>query len=249
MYDPNNRNLKLHFCLGRHRYSFYYHFFESQLILAVGRENFILDAGCGPNSPILKLQHFAFSIALDIDRLNLRKLANKCNIRDLNKISFILADTGNLPFRENVFDVVAMRDVLEHVGDIDGTLQEIAYSMKNRAKLIVTTTNLFNPIMFGDTLLPKAVSHKIIKRFGVSYYERKKRLNPFSILRVFAKNCLIVKCLLMFSLPPFVGGKLSIYKYEFPKIYYFWIAFEKLTNTIITRIFKEIIFVIAEKTI
>lgn len=249
MHAWNTRNLKLHFCLGRHKYPFSYHIFEFQIISVAGEGDFILDAGCGFNSPILGLQHFAFAVVLDIERLNLRKLASKCNKCDLNRISFIVASVNNLPFRENVFDVVAMRDVLEHIDDIDRSLQEMAYSMKNRAKIIITTTNFLNPIMLCDSMLPGVVSQKIINRFGVSYYERKTRLNPFSMVRLLTKNSLIVKRLLMFSIPPFVTlKKLSIYEYAFPKIYYFWIAFEKLTNTIITKIFKEIIFVIAEKT-
>jgi len=51
------------------------------------------------------------------------------------------ADVANLPFKEQTFDVVICREVIEHVPDADATFQEIRRVLKPEGYLLITTPN------------------------------------------------------------------------------------------------------------
>src|SRR5690606_31519276 len=98
--------------------------------------------GCGPNSPLLRFDQFELGVGLDVSRSNLQKMARECRDKNLNKISLVLGNIGYLPFKDNTFNVIGMRDVLEHVDNIPDAINQLSKSMKKGSKLILTTTNI-----------------------------------------------------------------------------------------------------------
>ena len=225
------------FYLGKLQVLFQTHLIESRLVL---------DAGCGPERRYLSnfFPH-TWGVGLDIDRENLVK-AKKANTS--NNVLFVVGDIQNLPFVENVFDLVVCCDVLEHVEKPDKAVEELAMILRKKGRLLISTSNLLNPAVLIDTLLPNAVSKKIIHRFGgPSYYERSYRFNPWNLAKKLRKCGLSANSLTL-GYPPI--GKPWLYQFSKlkpPKIFYLWIVFDKLTNIKLLKKFKEVILAIAKK--
>jgi len=206
----------------------------------------VLDAGCGPTQRYISiLPPDAWGVGLDIDRENVAK-SKKANTS--KNVSFIVGDIQNLPFIDNTFDLVVCCDVLEHVEEQDKAVKELAAVLRKRGRLLISTSNLFNPALLIDTLFPNMISEKIIQRLGgPTYYKRTYRFNSWNLVKKLRKCGLSVK-LLMFGYPPVWNPWL----YEFsrqkpPKIVYLWIVFDKLTNMKLLKKFKELMLAIAKK--
>jgi len=210
----------------------------------------LFDAGCGSEGRYLSnLPIDAWGIGLDIDPKNIQ-IAKKRH--KSNNVSFVVGDIQNLPFFENMFDLIVCCDVLEHVKVPEKAVKELTSILRKRGALLVTTSNLLNPAMFFDILLPNAVSKKIIDKLsGPFFYERTRRFNPYDLKKKLREYRLFANVLTV-GHPPM--GK--PWRYEIirqysntspPKIFYLWIAFNKLTNIKILRNLKEIILAIARK--
>lgn len=233
---------------GSRKYPSYYRTFNHKVSVSVKRQGYVLDGGCGSETILEKLEHFGLGVALDVNRASLKLLMEKLNSLGLRSVSLVVASVEFLPFRKEVFDIVVLRDILEHVKNIDRTLHETASCLRNHGKTFITTSNLLNPVLFLDTVLPREVAQKIVEKFGASYHERNRRITPFSILKM--RDRFLVREISMFSLPPFIRGKVykdACSRHTFPKSYYLWLAFERITNIAGMKIFKEIMLIVAEK--
>jgi ubiquinone/menaquinone biosynthesis C-methylase UbiE len=228
----------------------------------------MLDAGCGSSPWHLKVSH-ARGIALDVDRKNVKEAAEWCararrTAKELRKsdLSFVVGDIENLPFQRNMFDIIVNCDVLEHVRNPEKAIQELCFSVKKMGKLIVTTSNPANPIIFLDELLPGSTSERILQLFARAYtqmanahsrerayYERHHRLSMWNLIKNLRKNGLVLETLLMFGIPPF--GYISKCKRHPIESHQMlccgWIVFDKLTNTRLLKMFKEAMLIIAQK--
>lgn len=234
--------------LGPYKYPFYrsklYNFFQ----LYARKASLVLDAGCGDKGGYaIKIPKNVQGIGLDIDRRNVKKSVEKSKNLQLCHLSFLQGTLENLPFVEKTFDVIICCDVLEHVENPEKAIRELAFSLKKGGKLLICTTNEFNPAMFLDGILPKKVSATIIRQFGgAHHYERTRRLNPWSFWEKLNRYGLKLEKLLMFGYPPF--GQPWIYHYSKVKpsiIFYFWIIFDRLTKIGFLKRFKEEMLVIA----
>lgn len=234
--------------LGSYKYPMYrsklYRLFESCL----GKARFVLDAGCGDKGGYILTTPIGIQgVGLDIDRRNIRQSAKRSKELQLHHLSFLVGDLEKIPFRKKRFDVIVCCDVLEHVKNSENVIKEFASSLKKGGKLVICTTNAFNPAMFIDGILPKKVSDMIIRRFGVFHYERTYRLNPWNFAEKLHRYGLKVETLLMAGYPPF--GRPWLYHYSKinpPKISHLWIVFDKLTNIGFLKKFKEEILIVAK---
>lgn len=235
--------------LGSYRYPFYGYELRSFFKSSVKGTYLVLDAGCGDKGGyILSMPTNALGVGLDIDRKNIERAVKRSKDLRLHNVSFLVSDIENTPFRKNQFNLIICYDVLEHLKDSEKAIKELAFSLKERGKLLISTTNAFNPTMFIDIKLPKNVIDVVLRRFGVSHYERTYRFNPWNLAEKLRKYGLTVEKLLMFGYPPF--GRPWIYEYSKikpPKMYYFWILFNKLTNVGFLEKFKEVILIVAKK--
>jgi len=62
--------------------------------------------------------------------------------KELKSLTFIDLNKDNLPFEENYFDLVVCNQVLEHIYEIDNTLDEINRVLKKTGYFICGTPNL-----------------------------------------------------------------------------------------------------------
>jgi SAM-dependent methyltransferase len=236
--------------LGSYKYPFYKSQLQILLRSYIQKSFLILDAGCGSNGEYLtKASIDTQGIGLDISRTEIENSIRKSRKITKNRPSFVVGDVEKMPFHEDTFDAIICQDVLEHVKNKEIAISEIASSLKRGGRIFISTTNAFNPSMFIDGMLPENVSEKIIHVLGgPHHYERKHRLNPWSLNGMLIRHGIRLKKLLLTGFPPI--GKPWIYQYSQtkpPKVFHLWIFFNKLTDIHFFANFKEIMIVAAEK--
>jgi len=76
--------------------------------------------------------------------------------RHIAGAQFVCADAGQLPFRNESFDVVLCRDVLHHVTDKAGVLDEMVRVCRAFGRIVIIEPNGCSPIMWLLGLLVRA---------------------------------------------------------------------------------------------
>lgn len=95
-------------------------------------ECIILDAGCGTGGNLIILKKFGKVIGID-ESPDALQLASKEGFSKL-----VLGEVTKLPFLDNLFDCVALFDVLEHIEDDESALRECSRVLKPRGAFILT---------------------------------------------------------------------------------------------------------------
>jgi len=104
--------------------------------LVHAQEPRILDIGCGTGvyedllSPLSE-----FIVGIDLEKESLKKGASN------DKIGFVLADAGALPFKSDSFGVLLILEVLEHVNNLDECLAEAHRVLERGGRLFITVPN------------------------------------------------------------------------------------------------------------
>lgn len=99
-----------------------------------------LDLGCGIGffSNIIA-QKLAKVIAIDPDRMSLEKARS---LYKKQSIEFIQARAEKMPLPANLIDFLVCSEVLEHVDNLEETLQEIKRVCKNDSKFFITVPSI-----------------------------------------------------------------------------------------------------------
>jgi SAM-dependent methyltransferase len=97
-----------------------------------GKRPRILEIGCGAGAMLEDLEHFGSPVGMDIAEA----APQYWRKRGLDSVS--LADATALPFKKDRFDVVIAIDVLEHVRDDAGAVEEMRRVCRPGGKLIAT---------------------------------------------------------------------------------------------------------------
>lgn len=125
---------------------------EEIIQLTAKKQGTVLDLGCGVGWCINSLSKFGTVIALEISKKKL-KMA-KSNHGQAN---FILADAQYLPFKARSFDIVIIKDVLEHILNDEGVIDEVSQVSKNDSLLL-----LYVPISLKEaTISIEALIHRL----------------------------------------------------------------------------------------
>lgn len=120
----------------------------------------VLDLGCGYGSDSVNFSKFAKKVVgLDIDfHEEWRNIKKK-------KTVFVKGDSSSLPFKDDEFDCVFLKDLLHHVKNIEKTLQEIKRVTKKEGKIIVLEGNRYNPIFYIYSTKIRGHDHFTQKEF------------------------------------------------------------------------------------
>lgn len=102
----------------------------------------ILDVGCGNGlSSYMLYEHGHWVLGADI---SLFFLAESTHLQN-NRLRYQVCDALNLPFADNVFDVVCSNELIEHVTDASRTLTEMTRVLKPGGILVIMGPNLCSP--------------------------------------------------------------------------------------------------------
>lgn len=93
----------------------------------------VLNVGCGFGRELLRLP--ASTVGVDIQKTLLR------TAKRVSKREVLLADAHHLPFRDGVFDGVAITEVIEHLHSPPQALSEISRVMIGSGKIVLQTPN------------------------------------------------------------------------------------------------------------
>jgi len=133
----------------------------------------VLDAGCGEGVLAVMLAKMgAMVTACDISKPNIEVGIKYAEEEKINTINFLIADSENLPFDDNSFDLVVSSHVLEHLPDFDKGLLELMRVTKKRSIVAIPTVmNLCSLVQVGR---------------GAFWYKSKKMFValPFGFLRM-----------------------------------------------------------------
>lgn len=125
----------------------------------------ILDAGCAQGAYTLELGKKAnFAAGIDIQQDVLTIFSRKKDELRMNKIGILNMRIENQGFRDNIFDIVTLIEVLEHVKDETNTLMECKRVLKRKGHIVIYVPNKIFPFETHE-----------VRFFGIRF----KRLTPF----------------------------------------------------------------------
>lgn len=108
--------------------------------LKVNKNTMLLDVGCGRGTtlvPFSKLTKIA--VGVDLNRNSL--ITAKAKDNDTSKALLVNGLADKLPFKEETFDVVVCREMLEHVDKPSVTLKELSKVLRPNGYLCLTVPN------------------------------------------------------------------------------------------------------------
>ncbi len=164
--------------------------------------NIVLDLGCGLGGKTVYYaqQGVDFIVGLDIDELHIKAARQLSLEKNAQNISLVIGDAQHLPFKGDVFNIVLMNNVFEHITNPKSkkALNEVKTILKERgracidfspwsAKRAAHTAEYFRipwcHLLFSDRTLLKALGEMNPKaRFGkLSYEEHFRELNKMAI--------------------------------------------------------------------
>ena len=194
--------------IGIYEYPSYWAFLEILFKRFNKAGYLVLDAGCGKGGFLKELREDTYGVGLDIERENVKEAKKG---KGLKSRFFVIGDLEYLPFKMETFNIIFCRNVLEHVKNGEKSINELTFVLKKKGVILISTSNLLNPAILLDTLLPSNVSAKIIKKLGgPEYYERTFRFSPWAIVKKMRENELDVK-LVMFGYPSIENRGSMIY--------------------------------------
>jgi len=120
----------------------------------------VLDAGCGKRS-VIGEEHLKTksTVGAEISYEDIR-LNSTMNFK-------IVASLEYLPLKNEVFNLIICRNVVEHLRNPHLVFKEFDRVLKKRGKIFIRTPNIYNPIMLLSAVLPLSLRNRIKKNiFG-----------------------------------------------------------------------------------
>jgi ubiquinone/menaquinone biosynthesis C-methylase UbiE len=99
----------------------------------------VLDAGCGIGNVTAKYCKDHFIVGIDEQPSSIEYCSKNC------KGKYIQSSLYNIPFGDNVFDLILFLDVIEHLADPHIALRELARVLKPEGRILVCTMNYSSP--------------------------------------------------------------------------------------------------------
>ena len=208
---------------------------------AIDSESIVLDLGCGDGKyGAIKENGFKGKILVGLDNDGELLVENTC-------LSFrVLGDAHRLPFRQNCFDIIISRVVIEHIERPDIVLSEASRVLKLGGVFIIQTPNKLNPISFLSSVLSLRAKAFLKRLFTheceiEGNYETYYKCNTGrKIFRTLKENG--------FGVENLVYEDIGLNWIKNPCIRAAFSAYQKMTNLGSFRCLKQQIICVAKKT-
>lgn len=105
----------------------------------VGNNKLVLDCACGDGIQAEKFSKTHRVIGIDLSSVRVKRARAK-------RLSVMVADVYNLPFKNDTFDVAVFGEILEHLTEPEKALEEINRVLKPKGYLIMDTPSRSNII-------------------------------------------------------------------------------------------------------
>ena len=105
---------------------------DRELGPGLGDDRRVLDVGCGTGTMLGYLARYGQAEGVDADEQAVRF----CRSRGLDRVQHV--PNGSLPFADGSFDLVTALDVIEHIDDDRGTVQELHRVLRPGGRLLVS---------------------------------------------------------------------------------------------------------------
>ncbi len=150
------------------------------------KDLFILDLGSGEGGTSLVLSNENNVISFDI---KLNRLKKQQQTSSLNKIN---GNAVTLPFKNDLFDLIILQDVIEHVNEIEKLLTEVLRVLKIGGYIYLSTPNRYSLInILSDPHWGKPfiglLNREQIKKYYLKIF-RKNELKRKDIAQLFSLN-------------------------------------------------------------
>lgn len=104
----------------------------------------VLDAGCGLSSWVTKeIEKKYVYIGIDCQEESIKACRDHFPAR-----KYELGDLYNIPYQDNAFDAIVMREVIEHFRTPEKAIDEVRRVLKPNGVFISTTPNYGNPLLY-----------------------------------------------------------------------------------------------------
>ena len=146
----------------------------------------ILDLGSGEGGTSSVLLEGNKVISFDIKLNRLKEQINNSLLKKIN------GDAISLPFKYNLFDLIILQDVIEHVSEIEKMLTEVLRVLKKGGYIYISTPNRYSLInILSDPHWGKPfislLNREQIKKYFLKNF-RKNELNRNDIAQLFSLN-------------------------------------------------------------
>lgn len=123
-----------------------------------------LDLGCGNGKQTLK-----FASKIGTNKIYGIEIDNEAIAKKEKGIYMVKGDLNKrFPFKDNFFDVICANQIIEHLTNVDGFIQEIFRVLKNRGYAIISTENLSSAYnLFALSLGQQAFSQHISEKYHI----------------------------------------------------------------------------------
>lgn len=144
----------------------------------------ILDIGCGMgHTSILlsRISHRLIGIDVSFEGVRVAKEKVKCD--------FMVSDSTRLPFKNEYFDIIVMKDILEHVENDSQAIKEVYRVLKMDGLLILYVPYSLDDAITFESIVKKISGYSIDDNIGhLRRYDiiiLKDLLNNFEIIKSF----------------------------------------------------------------
>ncbi len=100
------------------------------------KNDLFLDIGCGSGVSLIEAKNLgAKAFGLEADP-NVKRIANKLNLKIYN------GDLENSPFKETLFDLIVLNQVIEHIPEPDLLLKKLTNNLTRKGLIIISLPNV-----------------------------------------------------------------------------------------------------------
>lgn len=108
----------------------------------------VLDIGCNTGILLIPLKNRGVDIlGIDISKSDIKKAKDNLHQKKMSDKCVQVANAQKLPFGKNIFDIILLSDILEHVSRPELVVKEAIRVVKSDGLILATVPNELHPVV------------------------------------------------------------------------------------------------------